>query len=319
LSGGGRAIDEAVAAQARAGGVGRHFLCWYEQRSVPVWRTPRWEWISEASHSHRFAARKSTRRAAPGSSSLWNALPLLGSGGALTAQPFQEVPMRWLATMALLGAAACPAAAEENQAEKLYRNLEKKLRAAKTLRVRFDLAVTDARGKEWSLKGSLALGEGDRYRAEARGKLFGEAVEVVEASDGKSVRSVEGKGKARDEEASPRGAGAYFRTALPSRGFLLAHLDLGRRGDAKAAAPSGFELAGKDKVGKREARVVKFRLGPKDEKDGMTAKLWLDAKTDLPLKLALAGGKSDVREVTETYTEFAIGPELDKKLWELPK
>jgi outer membrane lipoprotein-sorting protein len=225
--------------------------------------------------------------------------------------------MRWLVTLALIGAAACPARADENEAEKLYRSLEKKLRAAKTLRVRFDLAVTDAESKGWSLKGRLALGEGDRYRAEAKGKLFGEAVEFTEVSDGKTVRSVEGKGKAKDEEGqSPKGAGAYFREALPRGGFLLAHLNLGRRGEAEAAKPSGFELAGKDKVGKREARVITFSLG---EKGGMAAKLWLDAKTDVPLKLSVTGGKSDIAGVTETYSEFAIDPELDKKLWELPK
>jgi hypothetical protein len=191
------------------------------------------------------------------------------------------------------------------------------MRAARTLRVRFDLAVTDARSRQWSLKGSLALGQGDRYRAEAKGKLFGEAVEFVEVSNGKAIRSVEGKGKARDEEKqSPRGAGAYFRKALPRGGFLLAHLNQGRRGSAEPAAPSGFELAGKEKVGKRVARAIKFTLG---EKGGMAVTLWLDAKTELPLKLSVTGGKSDISEVTETYGEFAIDPELDTKLWQLPK
>jgi hypothetical protein len=227
--------------------------------------------------------------------------------------------MRWLVTFAVLVLTAWPAAAEDNEAEKLCRGLEKKLRAAKTLRVRFDLAVTDARSKKWNLKGALTLGEGDRFRAEAKGKLFGEAVEFTEVSDGKSVRSVEGKGKAKDDkESSPKGAGAYFRAALPREGFLLAHLNLGRRGKAAALTTSGFEMAGKEKVGKRDARAVRFTLGPKGE-GGMTVKLWLDAKTDLPLKLSVTGGKSDIAEVTETYSEFAIDPELDAKVWELPK
>jgi len=45
----------------------------------------------------------------------------------------------------------------------------------------------------------------------------------------------------------------------------------------------------------------------------------LDAETGLPLKFAASGGPSDVRDVTETYAEFALDPELDAKTFESPK
>jgi hypothetical protein len=62
--------------------------------------------------------------------------------------------MCWFMTLALLGVAAWPVSAEENEAENLYRGMEKKVGAAKTLRVRFDLTITDAEAKKWSLSPS---------------------------------------------------------------------------------------------------------------------------------------------------------------------
>jgi hypothetical protein len=53
--------------------------------------------------------------------------------------------MRWLLTLALLALMTWPTAAQENEAEKLFRELEQKVRAAKTLEVRFDSIMTGRR------------------------------------------------------------------------------------------------------------------------------------------------------------------------------
>src|SRR5438105_2078484 len=128
--------------------------------------------------------------------------------------------MRWLLTLPLLALAACPAVAEENEAEKLFRGMEEKVRAAKTLRVRFDLGVTDALGKKGTIKGALTLGEGDKYRAEGEGKLFGQAVQFTEVCDGANTSFRDPNAPKKENEKAPKGVGAYFRGALPRWGFF---------------------------------------------------------------------------------------------------
>src|SRR5258708_36747869 len=93
-------------------------------------------------------------------------------------------PMRVSLSLALLAVARWHDAAQDNEAEKLYREMEQKVRAAKTLQVRFDLNITDALGKTGIVKGALTLGEGDKYRVDLDGKIFGQAVKGIEVSDG---------------------------------------------------------------------------------------------------------------------------------------
>ena len=50
--------------------------------------------------------------------------------------------MRCLLTLALLSVGAGSAAAQENEAEKLFRSMEKKVHAAKTLRLRYDASLS---------------------------------------------------------------------------------------------------------------------------------------------------------------------------------
>src|SRR5262249_7377578 len=109
--------------------------------------------------------------------------------------------MRWLLTWALLALAACPALAEENEAEKLFHGMEKKVRAAKTLRLRFDLSITDALGRKGNAQGTLSLGEGDKFRAEAEGKLFGQAVQFTYVSDGTNMKASGGPDRPREGKA----------------------------------------------------------------------------------------------------------------------
>jgi outer membrane lipoprotein-sorting protein len=237
--------------------------------------------------------------------------------------------MRWLLTLALLVAAAWPAVAEENDAEKLFRVMEKKVNEAKTLKIRFDANITGADAKKWNLKGTLVLGEGDRFRVESEGKLFGEETKFTVVSDGTGAKSF-GYTKApgqpnkdrSETEKPPKGAGAYFRAALPRNGFFVSFLNMDKRGDRSADLfePSDFKLAGEAKVGEQDTKVIQYTVKVKG-KDGNapSVKLWLDAKTNLPVKLALTGGGSDITDITETYSEFSIDAKVDAKLFELPK
>jgi outer membrane lipoprotein-sorting protein len=230
--------------------------------------------------------------------------------------------MRWSLTWTLLAAAAWPAVAEENEAEKLFRGMEQKVRKAKTLQVRFDLSVTDALGKKGTVQGILTLGEGDRYRVDGEGKLFGEAVKFTEVCDGTTTSFRDPNDPKKDSnEPAPKAAGAYFRAALPRWGFFLSTLNMRRSGELTPDAfqLSDFKPAAPEKIGGRNAQVIQFTFKEKGAKDGLSMKMWLDAETNLPVKLTVAGGKSDWADIAETYREFTIDPRVDAKLFELPK
>src|SRR4051812_12873461 len=97
--------------------------------------------------------------------------------------------MRWLLTLALLALVAWPAAAQENEAEKLFRALEQKVRTAKTLQLHFNAVITGADAKKWNTKGSMILGEGDKFRAEYESKRFGQEFKFTDVSDGTDWKS----------------------------------------------------------------------------------------------------------------------------------
>jgi outer membrane lipoprotein-sorting protein len=245
--------------------------------------------------------------------------------------------MRCLLTMALLALVTWPAAAQENEAEKLFRALEQKVRTAKTLQLRSDATITGADGKKWHYKGSAIVGEGDKFRWEIEGKRLGHEWKRTYVSDGtdkisfgydkqpgEDKASVESKGT----EKTPKAFGAHFRAALPRDGFVL-----GFTTDRNSQMPpdlfimSDFKLAGEEKIGARNTQVIQYSVKTKARDPGfnpastnvLSMKLWLDTKTKLPVKLAMTGGESDFSAITETYSEFTVDAKVDAKLFELPK
>jgi outer membrane lipoprotein-sorting protein len=130
--------------------------------------------------------------------------------------------MRYALSILLLSALLPRALAQDNEAEKLFRDMEKKVRAAETLKLHFDAVITDADGKKWNVKGTLALGEGDKFRAEAEGKLFGEAVRFTVVSDGIDMRSFGDKDGSKKGKAEKSPVGVFFRGRSSARAFSSA-------------------------------------------------------------------------------------------------
>jgi outer membrane lipoprotein-sorting protein len=79
-----------------------------------------------------------------------------------------------------------------------------------------------------------------------------------------------------------------------------------------------FKLLAEEKVGTRQAKVVRYRFGkggpcPGDEE----VTLWIDGKTLLPLKRSFALKNGGAR-IVENYHEFRLDPKIDSKAFELP-
>jgi hypothetical protein len=127
--------------------------------------------------------------------------------------------------------------AAENEAEKLFRALEQKVRGAKTLQIRCDAIITGADAKKaddekkvdaekWHIKGSLFLGEGDKFRWEYEGKRFGNEWKRTIVSDGtdKTGFGYDKQSKVSmrgGTEKTPKAIGAHYRDVLPRDGFVL--------------------------------------------------------------------------------------------------
>jgi outer membrane lipoprotein-sorting protein len=235
--------------------------------------------------------------------------------------------MRWLLTVAVLALMAWPAAAQENAAEKLFRRMEKKLRTAKTVQVYFDSSVTIP-PKTGSLKGTLILGDGDKLRLEFGGKPFGVEGNLTVVSDGTSMSSKDSADPEKDKTVkAPRALGANVRGSLLRLGVFICFNGIDRGGNLSPdlLKVSDFKLVGKEQVGERNTQVIDYTVT--EVKDVISPgkwwmKMWLDAQTNLPVKLTMTMPKdelSDISTTTDTFSEFTIDAKVDAQSFVLPK
>src|SRR5437763_4139295 len=93
--------------------------------------------------------------------------------------------MRWLALLVLILAAAAPARAQEGEAEKLYRAMEKKVLAAQSLAVEFNSqnAVGD---EEFTIKGTTYVASDNKSRLDLESEMFQLGGKTLIVTNGKS-------------------------------------------------------------------------------------------------------------------------------------
>ncbi len=201
--------------------------------------------------------------------------------------------MRWVC-FALLAFAPLPAAAQENDAEKLFKEMESKLRSAPSLHLEFDTDTTANGVKDSSSTGSFHLDDaGKKFRIRQESKTEKKQTRLA-VSDGKFIASADGAGFAVRPNKLKDGA---FKNALTllARGSVGEFLNVGCFGDEptelnpdKAARVSNFKLGPKQKIGKQDTQVVEYelRLLPVvgNNKEPIKAAVWLDTSTLLPLK-----------------------------------
>ena len=145
--------------------------------------------------------------------------------------------------------------AEPNEAEKLFRDMEKKVNSAKTLECEFELKIEGGLVK-LSVKGTLALAEGNQCHLDAKVEGDGQTQTRMLISDGKKMHGVK-DGKPDQEEDTPKHLGELTRALITRIGPLLpwVHGDLGW------------------KPGEKEFKVVEmytvsdFKLGRKENHD----------------------------------------------------
>ncbi len=211
------------------------------------------------------------------------------------------------------------ALAQDNEAENLFRDFEKKVKNVKAIRVAVD-AKSDTTRLRGNFKISLLLAQGNKLRLLLTETDTEEPDPVRSAltSNGTTLR-MSSKGK-DEEKATPKGLHTLGSTCASRAGIIFFLLlvvtqeqgSSGKLPDSEELLrATEFKLAKDEKVGGRDAKVVRYKLNTAE------VTLWLDARTHLPIKRHILFEKTWV--IAETYTEFLLDPKVDAKAFKLSK
>jgi outer membrane lipoprotein-sorting protein len=228
------------------------------------------------------------------------------------------------------------AQAQDNEAEKLFRGMEKKILAAKAFEVKFDYQIAKRKAK-----GELLVTQDNRLRLKVAGHAEDKPKASFElVSDGKKIKSkgarffVASNGMpamevgGQSEWQTPKNLHTLLGYTL-TRGsvwytvFAMPYLAAGSGetnpdSDGSRMKVYGFKLAGTEKVGAKEGKVVHYRFGDGSDRFDAEITVWIDAKTMLPLKRSFMLPIERTR-IVETYQDFRLDPMIDAKAFELPK
>lgn len=226
---------------------------------------------------------------------------------------------------------ATPALAQQNEAEKLLRAMEAKVRAAKSLEIAFE---GDGASGAFKFKGKFLLGEGNRLRVEVEIDADKKKQRSLLICDGKTLLNRE-EGSGRDKILDTRADAAGRFCAFFTRGGVFegarAFGDEAPTSPPKDSTPeermsiTDIKLGDKVKIGSKEAQVVHYHLtvfknaaNVRESESKMA--VWIDTKTHLPLRREVEV-KADKRTLTtvETYSTITLDAKMDAKVFELPK
>jgi outer membrane lipoprotein-sorting protein len=215
--------------------------------------------------------------------------------------------------------------AQPQEAEQLFRTMEQKITAAKTLKLACKTSV-DSGTSVYRVDLKLWAAQGNRLRLEAVAALGAKKDnEIVIVSDGMKMAIVQPSKVVELRENPPD----YIQRVLEllARAAVGTALDeLLRPGSQPKAAAielSKFKLGVKEKLdGKRQVQVVEYEMVLKEKADSLKikVKLWIDTELMVPVHrvMTITLGASETR-FTEVFTEFTLDPAIDAKMFELPK
>lgn len=212
--------------------------------------------------------------------------------------------------------------------EELLQALDKKILAAKTLRIEFEVHQESGGLRNLLASGVVRVADANRFRTEIDFHTDGRRGREVTVCDGTTAIRRTGPSPAElkqtERRAVPRWCTAALRERLGRGGtFLTVELMWQQAKDPKAAGP-GAELAFQtdkvalgvaEKVKDVECWVVDYDLGVGGSLTART-RTWVDPRTGLPVRRRMEALEN---VFTATHTAFAVDEEMDDKLFALPK
>ncbi len=175
--------------------------------------------------------------------------------------------------------------AQENEAEKLFREMAKKIQSAKSMHINFEVEQSDAGNgvKDGKGKGTFDLER--RQISDGAGIWAAETVVYL----GRQIRIFEFYREAAD---LPRQNSSNNEKSLqllayggPMLFFSTTFLGPPQKFNENFLKIKDFKLVGKEKIDAHDTQVVQYvgEIGP--EKSTITFSMWIDTKTKIPVKL----------------------------------
>jgi outer membrane lipoprotein-sorting protein len=230
---------------------------------------------------------------------------------------------RWL-LVAVASFLLAPEVRSQDKAEKLFEAMETNLSKAKAQKLVFEINSRDHRGP-LSLKGTLILANGNRLRLVFQGLNGDRPSKVTWVSDGKTMAiqtEIEGR-TAKDARPAPDQLGEFLAGTLVRASLMSGINGAANRKlpDISALKPASFKMVGKEKIGDKDANVIAFQMLTPGAGNLMKCKVWLDPKTNLPLKRSLEVSRDgeELLRIAESDSEWELDPALAEDAFALPK
>jgi hypothetical protein len=234
--------------------------------------------------------------------------------------------MLWLPSLILSLGAVWPATAQPNEAETLFRQMEKKVTSAKALECNLKGTIKCWDGS-FPFESTLALTEGNKTHLELNIN-YRERVKYEMISDGLNLRlSMDSDGlKKNTPKLFSRTSQALFSRAgvvVPFYVFFMNTnkddaLDRDWKLDDLLVA-SDFKLGKEEIMADHKTQAIEHFLKAKNLNSKIEVVLYIDSKTCLPLKRVVTIMGVSKSTYTEIYSAVILEGSIDPKKFELPK
>jgi outer membrane lipoprotein-sorting protein len=229
----------------------------------------------------------------------------------------------WLTVRAVL-VAADPGS---DSPEAVFKRMEQPILKCKTFQADVEIGVGP--GKDNLLKGRLLVAQGNKMRLELDGSIMGKPGKMAMVSDGSKMRMTGDTGPGKDQDTpkqlSEIALASLTRTGVFVPMFLIVEVaEPGKKPEPfdldKQFAVSDVKLGKKEMASGKETQALDYRLTTKTGKEPLAATVWIDVKTNLPVKrvVTVKEGKETIT-VTETYAKASLDDKIDNKEFELPQ
>jgi outer membrane lipoprotein-sorting protein len=213
--------------------------------------------------------------------------------------------------------------------EEALQNLDKKVTAAKAVRIEFEVNSETGGLTTPLASGVVRVADRNRFRTEIDFVTEGRQGREVTICDGRTAVRLTGPSPLELREVERRAVPPWYTAALLERlgrggTFVTVEIMWQQAKDAKADRP-GPELAFRtdkvalgtpEKVNGAECTVVDYDLAAGDGGPAAKARTWIDRKTGLPVRRRMEVSGS---VFTAAHSAFATDEKMEDKLFELPK
>lgn len=230
----------------------------------------------------------------------------------------------WLSLVAVFLGAGPSAETADAQ----FKKMEQQVLKSKTLQTEIEVVAASETESLMNMKGKMLVASGNKIRLELEGELRKEKDKMSMVSDGSKMVMSSSKqaGKAQDTNKNLTAASL----ASYSRGGIIVSLMMARSSGPEGKSKefdiekdmgmSDLKLGKKEMVDGSEAQAIEFKLNIEGPKDALAITVWVDLKTNLPVKRVAVGTEGKMTfTITEKYSKTVLGGKIDEKEFTLPK